>query len=60
MPIHQIGMKPGKSGGKITSLRVGPVWTVLTVKLPTKSLQRQTSKVTKKTKLHAAKAGERR
>ena len=50
MPKHQIGMKPGKSGGRIVSLRVGPEWTFLTVKLPTKSLQRQTSKVTGITK----------
>jgi hypothetical protein len=39
-----ISMRPERSGGEIVSCKVGPKWTYVKIKLPTKRLRVQTSR----------------
>ncbi len=38
-------MKPKKGRSKINSIHIGPVWTVITLRIKTKLLNRRTKKV---------------
>jgi len=44
MPKKTIKMKPRKTRSKIKSIHVGRVWTIVTLRIKTKQLNKQTKK----------------
>jgi hypothetical protein len=47
MARKKISLRPRKAGGKIVSVKVGPKWTDIRIRLSTKRLNIQTGRKTK-------------